>query len=239
MSYQFPQMFDARTVEPSSFAPPVPAGDYQVIVTESEPKQNTKGTGGYLEITLQIVQGEFQNRTLKWFLNIFHTDPQTVQIAYRHLSALSHVTRVFNLTDTRQLHNIPFIAVIAIQTGGMFNDVKAVKDINGNQPGKTAAGPGQPGQPALPYPTQPAPAAMPGYPPQAAPGPGYPPSPQPGYPPQQPQPGYPPNYPPAAPAAPVYPPPQAGYPPTPPAASPVWNGAAPGAPVAPKPPWEK
>lgn len=251
MSYQFPQMFDARTVEPSSIPPPVPAGDYPMVVIESEPKQTKDQTGGFLEFKMQIIQGQFQGRIVTARLNIFNQSAEAVRIAYAQLSALSHVTGVFNLQDTRQLHNIPFIGVVTVQAGGLFNDVRGFKDMQGNTPGKPPVGAPQAVVAAPPAP----PANYPptGYPgaPQAAPQPPqWPAQPAAAPPPPPPGPARMPweTAPPAA--APVYAPPQppAAYIPpaappvfaAPPAAAPQPPQWQPGAtPVAPKPPWEK
>lgn len=160
---QFQQPFDARTVEPASFAPPPPLADYHVRITESEGKATKDNTGGLLELWLEILDpGPQQGRKIRYGLNLYNVSQQAIDIAYRQLSALCHVTGQFNVTDSRQLHNIPFIATIGPQVNNpTYSNVFGVKDINGNVPGKSAAAPA----PAAPPVT---PAAAPAWAPPAA-----------------------------------------------------------------------
>lgn len=139
---QFQQPFDARQVEPASFAPPPPMADYHVRITESEAKPTSDNTGGYLELTLEILDpGPYQGRKIAYRLNLYNgKSQQTVEIAYKQLSAICHVTGVFLIQDSRQLHSIPFIATIGPQKDNpQYPNVFGVKDLNGVIPGKGAA----------------------------------------------------------------------------------------------------
>ena len=238
---QFQQPFDARTVEPASFPPPPPLADYHVRIVESDGKPTTDGSGGYLELTLEILDpGPYQNRKIPYRLNLYNKNQQTVEIAYRQLSAVCYVCNVFQIQDSRQLHGIPFIATIGPQTNNpQYANVFAVKDINGNQPGKMAGS-----TPAAAAPPAAAPPAAPAWAPPQAAAPAAPA-----------MPSY--SAPPAAPAwspatttttpPPAYAPPPAWAPPgntapaqpaaAPPAAAPPWQAPA-GAPPA-APPWAR
>lgn len=225
MRLPFQQPFDARQVTPSEAQQAVPAGEYKVVVIESDVVPTSKGDSGMLVLKLQIVEGQFAQRTMKYFLNLWNSNPQTCEIAQHQLSALCHVTGVFNLQDSQQLHGIPFVGVVTINANG-YNDVKGVKHLDGSQPGKSNAAP------------------MASAVPQAQPPQGWgPPAPQ-----QQPvytQPPAQPAYaPPAAPAAPAWngqpaapAPPAPAWSPAPaqpaPPAAPQWGTGA----AAPAPPW--
>jgi Protein of unknown function (DUF669) len=213
---QFQQPFDARSVEPASFAPPPPLADYHVRIIESEAKPTSDNSGGYLRLDLEILDpGPQVGRKVPYFLNLFNKAQQTVEIAYRQLSAVCYVTGVFNISDSRQLHGIPFIATIGPQAENpTYSKVFAVKDINGNLPGKTGA------QPAAPAPVAAAPPAW-APPPAATPPAAAPPAWQP--------PGAP-----APVAPPTWTPPGAATPPAAAAAPPTWQ---PGAAAPSKPPW--
>lgn len=238
---QLMQAFDARQVQPSSgFAPPPPLADYHVRIVASEGKQvKDNNNHGYLELTLEIMDGPYAGRKIPDRLNLFNTNQQTVQIAYGQLSAYCHVTGQFNITDSRQLWNHPFIATIGPQSGNsQYSNVFQVKDMNGNVPGQapaTAAAPpfaAPPAQAPPPFAAPAPPAAAPAWAPpgtQQAPPFAAPPQPtQPGAQPWPPQPTVAP-----APAAPPWnaPPPTVAQPP----AAPPWQ---PGAAVQPAaPPW--
>lgn len=191
--------FDARTVKPqiASFEP-VPDGWYKVIVAKSNIKPTRDPANSMLALELTVVEGQFQNRKIFWNFNLFHsTSSDAVRIAYEELSALQHVIGVFNIgavgaadSVVPMLHNLPFYVQTVSVKGerGTNTNVKGVRDVNGNEPGKQAAGPPAQ-QPA------PAPAVSPqssfgvpgGYAPDAPAAPAG--APQWGAPPQQPAPG--------------------------------------------------
>jgi len=229
MPYAFQQPFDARQVEPASFAPPPVLADYHVRILDGEAKATKDNTGGFLELILEIMDpGPYAGRKIPYRLNLFNPNQQTVEIAYKQLSSICHVTGVFNVQDVRQFVGIPFIATIGPQTNNpQYANVFTVKDINGNLPGKASQA--QPAAPPAYAPT--APAAPPAYapaPPSYAP-PGQPPAAAPWAPPGAPaapptqQPWQPPQ---AAAAPPAYAP----------AAPPAWQPGAAAAPGG-KPPW--
>lgn len=163
---QLQQPFNARSVSPAEVFTPVPPGDYKVRIIESDGKPTSAGDGGFLELKLQILEGQFQNREVFYRLNLWNKSQQAVEIAYRQLSALCHVTGVFDVQASEQLHGIPFVAIIGLSKNDPnYNDVKGVKDLAGNIPGKGASTAVASGAP---------PAAAPAWgsaPPAAAPAP--------------------------------------------------------------------
>jgi hypothetical protein len=168
--------FDARAIAPAEAFQPVPAGEYKVAIISSEGQANSKvETGGHLKLVLRVLEGQFMNRELWYNLNLWNSNPQSAEIAQRQLSAICHVTGVFVLNDTAQLHNIPFVAIVAVQANGQYNDVKGVKDLQGNQPGKPNSNPVAAAAPpafgAPPVAVAPQGASAPWGTPQAAPPP--------------------------------------------------------------------
>ncbi len=80
--------FDATTVEPTTDYDPIPAGKYLAVITDSEMKSTKSGNGEYLELTFQIIEGEFKNRNQWARLNLDNPNPKAVQIAQGELSAI-------------------------------------------------------------------------------------------------------------------------------------------------------
>ena len=141
-------MFDATKVEPAGTSLQLPVSDskgWPVVITASEMKETqAKDGSGFLELTLQIIDGEYKGVEGPYRLNIFNTNEKAQEIAHRQLSAVCHVTNTMQLTDSAMLHNKPFRAVVVPQTGEgkeNYTQVKGVKDINGNDPGKAGAAP--------------------------------------------------------------------------------------------------
>lgn len=252
-------VFDARSVDPTpQFTVPA-LDDYIVGIVKEEAKENKQKedgtkTGGHIEFTLEIQQSkggsqQFAKINVPYRLNLFHTDSQVMAIAYKQLSALCHVTGILTPTKPADLICNPqtgrgyFIATIGPQKDNpQFPNVFAVKDIQGNSPGRSGTAVAASPAPPAPAPAMPFPPAQPAAAPAAAPW-GAPAQPA-----QQPAPwGAPAAAPaPAAPAAPPWGPPQPAYaqpaaPAAPAPAAPPWGPpqAAPqAAPAQPATPWD-
>ena len=67
---------------------PLPAGDYVVMVTESELKPTSKKDGNMLVLKLEVQEGQYQGRTLFTRLNIDNPNPKTVEIAFKELGSI-------------------------------------------------------------------------------------------------------------------------------------------------------
>lgn len=93
---------------------PLPRGMYQVIVMGSDLKATQAGTGQYIELTLQVVDGEHAGRRLWDRLNVSNPNKTAEDIAKRQLQELCLAAGVTNLTDTEQLHDIPVLAEVDI-----------------------------------------------------------------------------------------------------------------------------
>ncbi len=78
--------FDANQVEPSSDFEPIPAGKYQAVITDSEMKQTKSGTGSYLQLSFQIIEGPYQNRLLWARLNLDNPNETARKIAQGELA---------------------------------------------------------------------------------------------------------------------------------------------------------
>jgi hypothetical protein len=72
---QLQQPFDARQVEPASFAPPPPLADYHVRIVESEAKPTKDNSGGYVQFVLEILDpGPYLGRKINYNLNLFNAN---------------------------------------------------------------------------------------------------------------------------------------------------------------------
>lgn len=142
---QLMQAFNAQQYDPTQGGGSLPVGRHPVIIESSEVKANKANDGGYLQLNLKLIDGPQMGTTGAYRLNLYHSNPQTAEIAHRQLSAICHVIGVFNVQDSQQLHNIPFIVEVGLQKGEEaaqkgYTEVKKVFDINGNEPGKAGQG---------------------------------------------------------------------------------------------------
>ena len=145
---QLIQAFNAQQYDPTQGGGSLPVGRHPVIIESSEVKANKANDGGYLQLNLKLIDGPQMGTTGAYRLNLYHSNPQTAEIAHRQLSAICHVIGVFNVQDSQQLHNIPFIVEVGLQKGEEaaqkgYTEVKKVFDINGNEPGKAGQGAAQ------------------------------------------------------------------------------------------------
>lgn len=120
--------FDANQVEPDFGFEPVPAGKYLAAITDSEFKDTKSGTGRYLQLTFQVIEGEYKNRLLWARLNLENPNPTTVKIARAELSAICRAVNVLQPKDSAELHNLPLLISVGLRkrqdTGEMTNEVK-------------------------------------------------------------------------------------------------------------------
>ncbi len=130
--------FDANEVEPTTDFDPVPAGKYVAIITASEMKPTKAGTGSYLELTFQIVEGEFKNRLLWARLNLDNPNAMAVQIARGELSSLCRAVGVMAPKDSVDLHNLPLMVTVKCKKRDDTGDI--VNEIKGYGKRETAAG---------------------------------------------------------------------------------------------------
>ena len=131
-------MFDANSVveQDNSFAP-LPAGDYQVIVDDSDFRDTKSGTGRYLHLELSVISADGKGRKIFDNLNLENPNPTAVEIAQRQLAGLVRACGKVQIKDSSELHNIPVIANVAIRPGTNgyddSNDVKFYKKLRDDQ----------------------------------------------------------------------------------------------------------
>jgi len=149
--------FDANEIDPYSRPAPVPADKYVVVIVGSEMKTTKDMTGSYLQLELDIQEGQFAGRKIIDRLNLNNSNQQAVEIAQRTLSQICHAVNVLSVNDSEQLHGRRMVADVRIEPGrGQYGDnnrVFAYHPIDGSAPAgnvaQTTAGP-KPGNAAQP-----------------------------------------------------------------------------------------
>lgn len=99
------QGFDANAVEPQQSREPVPAGWYKAVITTSEEKPTKAQTGSYLQMTIEIVEGEQQGRKVFERLNLKNPNSTAVEIAQRTLSSICRAVGVPTPRNSQDLHD--------------------------------------------------------------------------------------------------------------------------------------
>lgn len=127
---EFLETFDPTTVpEDDRNFDPVPAGDYQMQVIESEIKPTKSGDGQMLVLTLEIIAGPCANRRIWDWLNIRNPNADAQRIAQRALADLCLATGVAALKDSEELHFKPFTGRVAVKEdkSGQFGPQNTVR----------------------------------------------------------------------------------------------------------------
>jgi hypothetical protein len=122
--------FDASKVEPNDFGI-LPVGDYEACIANSEMKPTKDGQGQYLNLEIQIVGGQYQNRKLFEKLNLVNKNETAVTIAKGTLSAICRAVGVLTPNDSTDLHNKTFRIAVGVRksdySGEMENRIKSFK----------------------------------------------------------------------------------------------------------------
>jgi hypothetical protein len=160
--------FNPADVPPANDITPLPSGEYPAVIVDSDMKPTKAGTGQYLELHFQVIDGPMKGRQVWGRLNLDNPNPKAVEIAQRDLSAICQALGITQtITDSAALHNRPLMIRVEYREGtgqfGASNEVKAYKRLEGVPqaqpvPQQYAAQPVQQYAPPSPF-AQPQPAA--------------------------------------------------------------------------------
>ena len=121
--------FNAEEVEPSSSFDPIPARWYTAIISNSEMKATRDGYGEYLSLTLQIIEGQYENRLVFARLNLKNANDKAVDIARKDLAAICRAVGVMSPQASEELHDIPLMIKVKVRPAS--GDYEASNDIGG------------------------------------------------------------------------------------------------------------
>jgi len=128
--------FDASTIEASTSYDPIPAGWYTAIISNSEMKATRDGYGEYLSLTLQVIEGQYENRLVFARLNLKNANDKAVDIARKDLAAICRAVGVMSPQSSEELHDKPLMIKVKVRAAqGEYdasNDVAGYKGVDGN-----------------------------------------------------------------------------------------------------------
>jgi hypothetical protein len=133
--------FDATTVEPMNDFSPIPVGEYIAVITASDMKDTKSGSGKYLQLTYQIVEGEYKNRLIFENINLINSNEVAVQIAQKTLSSICHAVGVLHPQDSVELHDKPLMIKVGIRpASGEYQEQNIVKSRGPLKSSSTSSG---------------------------------------------------------------------------------------------------
>ncbi len=129
--------FDASQIEPSVGFEPIPEGTYVAVITDSEMKPTKAGDGKYLELQVQVIEGEFHGRRLWDRLNLENPSELAEKIAQATLSAICRAVGVMEPRDSSMLHNRPLLITVRWKrrndTGELAHEIRKYAPVTTEQ----------------------------------------------------------------------------------------------------------
>ena len=125
--------FDASQVDPSQSQENLPPGDYRVQIINSEMRVTKAGTGQYLWLEMDVLDGPMSGRKVYDRLNLINPNSQAVEIAQRTLSAICHAIGRLQVKDSEDLHFQPLLVKVTVGKSG-YNEVKGYRPAGGSAP---------------------------------------------------------------------------------------------------------
>ena len=114
---------------------PIPAGDYNVRITEASLQTTKSRTGQYIKLRLDVVGPSHQGRVLFSNLNIKNDSQKAEEIGRQQLGSVMRAINLPAIQDTDQLvggHMTVKVTVKNDPTYGASNEVKSYKAMQGN-----------------------------------------------------------------------------------------------------------
>ncbi|MCU0812732.1 MAG: DUF669 domain-containing protein [Thiobacillaceae bacterium] len=118
--------FDTSAIESQTFEA-LPAGWYPVMIVDEEQKEAKSGNGEYVKMTLEVTEGPYKGRKLWEQFSLWHTNPQTVEIAQRGIATIAQAVGIAKCNDTTELHNRVFDAKVIIEKSDQYGDQNRIR----------------------------------------------------------------------------------------------------------------
>ena len=135
--------FDASAVPEQDSFSALPEGQYVVIGTASEMKPTKAGTGQFLQITFEVLDGPCKGKKLWARMNLVNPNQTAVDIAQRELAAICRAVGVIKPNDSAELHNRPLLVTVAVEVDDRKREGNVIKKFEAINPmgGTPAAAP--------------------------------------------------------------------------------------------------
>lgn len=104
----------------------IPEGTYTARILSSEDKPTKNGLGSYLELQLEIIEGEYKGWRVWDRLNLRNPSQEAVEIAMKTLATICKAIGVRTPRDSTDLHNKPMSIKVAVReyNGQHSNEIK-------------------------------------------------------------------------------------------------------------------
>ena len=109
--------FDATQVEPrvAGDFKIYPPGKYALQIVSSDMRPTKDGTGQYLQLDMEIIEGPEAGGKYTERLNLVNGNQTAVRIAQETLSAICHAVGIMHVSDSEQLHARRMVADMRVE----------------------------------------------------------------------------------------------------------------------------
>lgn len=110
--------FDATEIEPSAPIEVLPPGSYTVQISQAEKRPTRDGSGSYLWMEMDIIDGPYAGRKVWDRLNIWNKNETASSIAKQSLSAICRAVKEPRIKSFVSLMHKPLVAVLRVKPAG-------------------------------------------------------------------------------------------------------------------------
>jgi hypothetical protein len=115
---------------------PIPEGEYDAIITNTELKPTNAGDGQYLQVDIEVTSGDHKGRKVTERLNFVNSNERAVKIAERILGSIGHAVGFeegYEITDSNEIHNKPFVIKVKVEEPQEYTDKYGEKKMGSAQ----------------------------------------------------------------------------------------------------------
>lgn len=121
--------FDFSNVEPAGFEP-IPQGKYVAMITSVEKRETRAGTGHYLSLRFDLIDGKYKGRVIFINLNLWNQNPKAVEMAQRDMAGILRALNIQGpVGDANELCNKAIGVDVTVRhsdfKGGPENGIKS------------------------------------------------------------------------------------------------------------------
>lgn len=106
---------------------PLPNGNYTCVATDSQMRVTKAGTGKYLEVTFDVIEGAHKGRKLWSRFNIENPSERARTIGLGQLKQLGEAVGVPHIKESEQLHGKPVTLRVVVRRDPNFGPSNEVK----------------------------------------------------------------------------------------------------------------
>jgi hypothetical protein len=165
---RFGQSFAGNSEFEKTSFDPIKPGRYLAQIIDSDVQPNKKGTGAYVKLDIEILDGGAEGRRVFEYVNFDHEKESVASQGQNALKTMARLCQIADLADSTQMHNIPFYCELKVtpasgdfEAGNGVDFRKMQKQLEDGAQSPQQATPGAPPAPSAAgeVPASPAPAA--------------------------------------------------------------------------------